>query len=323
MMDEAFELRMVRYLSGEAIGEEKAAFEQELAADDTLRAKFEEYERVWLLAPAPVGSQWDTDKAWNKFSQQQGVTSTPKESITRRLSWAVAAAMVIALGAAVFLWNDNKSVTYTYAALPDHKITLEDGSDIHLNKNAEISVYSFSKKSRRVKLEGEAFFNVASNPQKPFIVLSGESETEVVGTSFNIEEKNGEASIYVVHGKVIFRSKNDASRAIALTAGEAAMYKSGKVERIINPSPNISAWQSHQLSFINMPVGDIVSDISKYFGREIIIENEASKNCRTTITRAKDPKLESILQAVALSFDAILVMEGEKCILRGGKDCNK
>jgi transmembrane sensor len=202
-------------------------------------------------------------------------------------------------------------------------IQLKDGSKIYLNKNAEVTVYPFSSSKRQVELKGEAFFEIASDPSRPFTVSSGETKTEVIGTSFNIRQSSGQTLIFVNSGRVIFSAAGDTQKAAALHEGEAAIYKDGNVELVANPSPNINAWRTNHLRFVKMPLSSVVEDVSVYFDQDIIIENEASKACPITIPIAfQKPEIKSVLRAVALSINAELFQEGNVYIIRGGKSCS-
>ncbi len=323
MMEDAIEVRMGKYLTGEATTQEKQAFERDLAADPNLHEQFLQFQHIWQQVPASPAAQWDTDAAWNSFSQRNiQASATPARRITIRLSWSVAAAVVIALGVAVFLFKPPAPVTYAFEESSTAPVSLADGSKVFLNENARITVFTFAKKNRRVILQGEAHFDVAPDAEKPFVVEAGSTLTEVVGTAFTIKETKDDTRIFVSQGKVIFKSKDDQELAIALTSGEAAFFKDGNLERIINPSPNSSAWQTNQLSFVNMPLSEVVADLSDYFKREIIVENAGIKTCRVTSPRFKEPKIEDVLNSVALIMGATIVMDGDKCIIRGGRNCD-
>ena len=84
------------------------------------------------------------------------------------------------------------------------------------------------------------------------------------------------------------------------------------------------SWYSRELSFVkNMPLSDIISDIATYFGREISFDNDKVKNCRVTIPLSfKEPEFESVLRAVVAPVSADYVMDGNKCIIKGGVHCN-
>ena len=319
-MKESIEVRISRYLAGEADAMERAALEKEMESDPALQEQFQLLETIWRNSRSETTMSWDAEKGWQGFLDRTNyVTPGKRINRTRRLSWAVAAALVLALGAAVFLWIDQKPVEYAYSPENHSPLVLVDGTRVYLNENASINVYNFKRKARIVELKGEAYFEVASNINKPFIVKAAESITEVAGTSFNIDATTPEITIYVTSGKVIFRSSEKETATIALASGEAAVLKDRDVQRIVNPSPNMHAWHTKELSFQNMPLSTVIADVSAYFNQDISIENDAVKNCRISIPRAfKEPEINSILKAVALSVNGELVIDGKKCIIRGG-----
>lgn len=325
MMNEAIEMRFGRYLAGEAGIEEREALEKEMESNPGLREQFLLYQKIWQKGHIGHSLDWDVDSAWNKFTTDHSIELPQRsKNRTRSLSWAVAAAVVLALGAAVYLWMDSKTVTYAYGQEKTDPLVLADGSKIYFNESSSLKVHSFNKKKRIVELEGEAYFEVAPNPNKPFIVVAGNTLTEVVGTEFNIHQTDDQVTIFVNSGKVIFSSGKHENLAIALTSGEAAVFENEDIQRIPNPSPNIHSWHSRELSFNkNMPFSDIIADISTYFGREISFENENVKKCRVTIPLSfKEPEFESILAAVAAPVSAEVSIVGDKCIIKGGINCD-
>ena len=323
-MEEKMEVRIGRYLSGEMTGHERERFEQEMAQDQALKALVESGKRIWQLPTTEDSSNWDVDAAWNRFSvrTQQTVENTQKP--TRRITlWAIAASAVLLIGVYGLFFRSGSPVVYAYQEGNVEPITLKDGSKIYLNKNAVVTVSPFTNSKRKVELKGEAFFEVAGDPGRPFIVNCGETITEVIGTSFNIRQSTNETLILVSSGRVIFSTTDENQKAAALNAGEAAVYKNGKVELIANPSPNISSWRTNDLRFVKMPLSSAIEDISNYFDQDILIENEASKSCPINIPIGfKKPEINTVLKVVAATINAELVHEGNKFIIRGGRDCN-
>lgn len=319
MMDKTIEVRIGRYLSGEADHDERRVLELEMKSNPVLLDQFEAYQRIWQVSQSPAPAIWDVEGAWNRFSQQQITGQQPVSHYRlKKLSWAMAAMLVLALGASIFLWSRPSATTYAYDPENNQPIELSDGSVVYLNKNASIEVHPFGKKKRFVELKGEAYFDVQPDASKPFIVSAGSSLTEVVGTAFNLHESTQSVSIFVSKGKVIFSSGKEPTNAVALTSGEAARLENGSVRRIVNPSPNMHAWHSKELSFFNMPLSSVIEDVAAYFNQEITIENESIKSCRIYIPLFREPEIKSVLTAVAVFVNGDLAIEGEKCIIRGG-----
>jgi ferric-dicitrate binding protein FerR (iron transport regulator) len=105
---------------------------------------------------------------------------------------------------------------------------------------------------------------------------------------------------------------------LALTSGEAASFENNKMQRIVNPSPNTNAWHTHQLQFdTKMPLTEVVSDISEYFGKNVTIENADVMHCRISIPLPiKDPEIAKVLNSVALTINAKVMSDGEKFIIK-------
>lgn len=323
-MNENFEERVGKYLAGESNASENEALEALLLSDPALQKEFQALKRIWDSKVFSTETNWDTNRAWQKFSdtkQLRPAVQTSKNR-TRVLSWAVAAVLMLALGAAVFLWGSDRPVHYTYDESSEGLIVLTDGSKIYLNKGATLDVFSFKKSKRMVELNGEAFFEVSHDLQKPFIVKAGKTLTEVVGTSFNIHQQPEQISIFVRTGKVIFRIQKNEAKALALTSGEAALFENDKIQPVINPSPNIHSWHSKELHFREMPLDEVIADVEEYFGQKISIENELVKKCRVTFTLPfKNPQFDSVVQAIALSVNADVSMQNNNYILSGGNNC--
>ena len=321
-MEEMFEARIGRYLSGEMTENEINAFEQELATDQVLNNHYMEVQRLWLLVSGDTGTNWDVDSAFQQFTAAKAPTITVKKPVfhTYRVLWAAAAVILLIVGAYSVFYAEDAPITYAYNEGDIKPITLKDGSKIFLNKGSDVTIYPFTRKDRHVKLEGEAFFEISPDAKRPFTITSGNTLTEVVGTSFNIIESEGQTSIFVTSGKVIFSSIEDTKVAVALTAGEAATFEADKMQRIPNPSQNVNSWLTQQLRFgKKMPFSDVITDVSDYFDQDIVIENDAVKACSISISLPfKNPEIRSVLEAVAATVNAKVVYEGNKYIIRGG-----
>ncbi len=322
-MKQSIDARIGRYLSGEMTGNEREVFEQEISADENLKSVLQAATRIWDFQNGPKVLDWDVEAGWNRFSDSMQQSQPPRLITKRMLVWSVAAAAILMIGTYTLFFSNGVPVTYTFDQAGSDPVILKDGTKIYLNKGSEIVAYPFRGKTRRVELKGEAFFEVTPDPKRPFTIATAQTITEVVGTSFNIWESPEQTHIFVNSGKIIFSSQEDSTVAVALTEGEAAVFKDETMEIIANPSPNVNAWRTNQLRFVGMPLSGVVEDISAYFDEQhIIIENEASRNCRINVPLTfKKPEISSVLTAVAASINAKLIKEGDSYIIRGGRDC--
>ncbi len=322
-MKESIEARIGRYLAGEMDEQERAGFQNDLATDQALNEAYLGYERIWKTTPSAPADQWNTDLAWMNFEKQNLTTSTPVRSIRTKVAyWAIAASVLLAIGATFFFVLSPSSKSYLYTDAASSIIELKDGSKVHLNKGSGITVFPFNNKGRRVELSGEAFFEIAPDAKRPFTIACGKTETEVVGTSFDIKQWKDQVRLFVNTGKVIFRSSTDHETALALKAGEAAYYENNKMQMVPNPSPNSNAWHTGELRLYKLTMEQAVKDVSDYFGKNISIENRDVDTCGVSITLPfKNPEIENVLKAISKSIGAQLVQDNGKYIIRGGS-CN-
>lgn len=320
-MEETNEVRIGRFLSGAAGSEERLAFESELEINPALNHDFQVYMKIWENSHENLESNWDSEQAWQRFSN---ITLSPQSEIRtpRRfnLKWAAAAVVIISLASFLISWSNNKPVSYAFQTKDTNPLVLADGSKIYLNKGASVNVFPFKHDKRRVTLHGEAFFEVAPDPKRPFTVECGGTITEVVGTAFNVTQTDVNTRIFVERGKVIFKSMEKTKEVLALTAGEAAVFDEDKMQLIPNPSPNINAWHTQHLSFPkNMSLAEIIIDVSAYFNHPISLENVALKDCRISNTLIyNNPEINAVLKPLASFINGSVKIEGEKYIIVGG-----
>src|SRR5688572_19765465 len=205
MMDEL----LVKYLAEEATPPEQELVEEWVSSSEANRYYFQHFQLIWneskeLTVTAPI----DENKAWQKFQRR-----VKKEEGRNRPGWfgwwRIAAGILIIVGITWFTSSIlNKETTepeiLSIASVNEvKKDTLPDGSVATLNKHSVLTYpSSFKGKSRKVKLEGEAFFNVKSNKEKPFIIDVNDVQVKVVGTSFNVKSNNGVIEVIVETGIV-------------------------------------------------------------------------------------------------------------------------
>lgn len=159
-------------------------------------------------------------------------------------------------------------------------ISLADGTSIFLGPESRLTYpKKFDAATREVSIEGEAFFDVAKNPAKPFIVHTGDVSTKVLGTSFKVNaHKDLPLSVSLVTGKVELL-RNDKVLA-ALTPGKRIDYNaaSGAVELSDFHSEDIARWKEGQLIFRGNPFNEIRHSIERWYGVRITVENPAWEN---------------------------------------------
>ncbi|MDR6570517.1 FecR family protein [Chitinophaga ginsengisegetis] len=221
--------------------------------------------------------------------------------------WRRAAAAVLLLagaGAAWYLLNPHPRVTWTiYATRTGERKTihLNDGSVVMLNAGTTIRIPDNLSKERKLDLvDGEAFFDVKTNPDVPFIVESGPLQTTVLGTSFNIAAYKGvhTLSIGVISGKVSISGKT--SPAHILEQNQELVYNRSNGQIKVAPADEqLPGWKEGKLVFNDVTFHDMAVLMEKNFGITITTTQEHVRITRYTTELPTDMEPEKAAQVLA------------------------
>lgn len=184
-----------------------------------------------------------------------------------------------------------------------YQLTLEDGTVVQVNAASELSFPThFKKHLRQVRLQGEGYFRVKSNPQSPFYVLLGTLNVQVTGTTFNIRAYEAEKNIRItlVEGSVNVR---EGQKVLAtLSPGEQFTYQKTTGEYNTTQA-NISAitgWTEDKFVFRNEPIGTIMAELSRWYNVEISVSEDIQDIRYSGILSRKQP-LTDILNILQLT----------------------
>lgn len=214
--------------------------------------------------------------------------------------FAAAAALVamVAVGAllAVHAWRGDD--TFATGTGEQRRIVLEDGSTVDLNTRSSVNV-RFNAAVRQIELtEGEAYFSVAKDAQRPFLVTTGNAVVRAVGTQFNVYRQQTRAVVTVLEGKVAVIANDDVSSAerllmgsgseprasvapaqIEISAGEEVAVDLDRHAKAITPRPAVTnthtatAWRQRRLIFENQSLAEVASEFNRYNRRQFIVED--------------------------------------------------
>jgi transmembrane sensor len=155
-------------------------------------------------------------------------------------------------------------------------IALDDGSRVELNARTALSV-DFRNDERRVKLaHGEAWFSVAKNPARPFVVETAAGVVRVTGTEFNVRVAHAERlEVTVLAGTVHVRASGDATTDKAVTPDREAVISGGQVTVRALPegaAQDSVAWRQGQTVFDNTPLSEAIERFAAYHARTITVD---------------------------------------------------
>ncbi len=260
-------------LSGEKSGNEELV--NRFAADDINKTG-----DMWReLGNMSHEKEIDVDGAWKKVSSR---INENRFQIMRSSYLRIAAAALIILGigsVSLYLINTrylSKKVSVATSIDEKNKVVnLPDGSKISLNRNSELSYReNYGKRNRNVKLTGEAFFEIAPDAAKPFIIDAGKADVKVIGTSFNVitNNNNSAVEVFVATGKVILSDKSG-SKSLSLDPGFVGNMNSETSAKAINNDPNYLAWNTGRLVYTGQKLDVVFKDLRRVYNMNIVTDD--------------------------------------------------
>src|SRR5690606_39189801 len=131
------------------------------------------------------------------------------------------------------------------------ELTLADGSIVWLNSNSKLYYPDEFGSERKVYLEGEAYFEIKPDPNKPFRIITGKGVTEVLGTAFNLNSTGDKVTITVMEGMVAMYPEKQSEKKIILEKGESGFFHQAENElsKILMDDPNFLAWKTGIVRF--------------------------------------------------------------------------
>jgi ferric-dicitrate binding protein FerR (iron transport regulator) len=221
---------------------------------------------------------WVTDQAWKNLHKRfEQDNLLPVEAVSRRTIMqpfakkAICAAVLLCLMVSVFTWLYNKNTPETELLTlhngkgePTLITTFEDGSVVYMSQQTSLEYPTrFAEDKRKVFLQGNAFFEVNSNWERPFIIDTKSALIEVKGTAFNIQSPDeARFSLSVRHGEVKVTSKKDGKN-VRVNAGETATLHSDVLQTLqISDFDFFDEYLTH-VSFKDQSLSDIVRIINE------------------------------------------------------------
>ena len=310
---------LVKYAEGSATETERQQVENWLAASAANRSAYIEYLQIWYHSEA--SSAIDTLNVEEDLSAIKAKASFPEKQKLRPLRiWRIAAVILLLIGVSV-LWMYLKMPVEPSFLLAENpsgsqplEIQLNDGTTVTLNASSTLEYpATFTTNTRNVVLNGEAFFDVAPNPAKAFVIQTGQTEVKVLGTQFNLRAfaDDARSELTVIEGKVLFAEKNNKANQLILTANQQAIFEtaSKQMTRQEGINLNTTSWQTGILAFENSGLEAVIADLNRHYSVDIQLPANLppSEACRLT-TQFQNQDLESVLD----ELNVILGMEYEK-----------
>ncbi|WP_172676710.1 FecR family protein [Marinagarivorans algicola] len=288
------------------------AFLKWINASTKHQQAYQKMKEAWQLT-----SQLDQIPEFIHEVDQHCTRHTVSQSYTHLL--ALTACLLLIVGALSLNYlpapYEPQLQSFSTAVGETKRITLEDGSTLSLNTDTQIDI-RFTAKQRYLKLvKGEALFNVASNPNRPFIVNTGDGRVHAVGTAFNIKKQAHTTAVTITEGVVLIET-NGINHSMQVTANHHVTLEPYHTP-VVNDA-NIThqlAWQNQQLIYSQAPLKQVIEDLNRYLTTPVSLtpvstfDKEMINGLKVDGTlNVNDP--EEALAALLASFNLELVHHG-------------
>ena len=321
-----------KYLSGEMSSEEKLNFEKLMASNPEyakiVAASNKDLELIKDVNE--IQQQFKVDSAWTNVRSKvnEPKLGDPKKTIrlfssqnARRLI-QIAAVFVVTIGlglSSYYIYTDKlvpyKSITSELYE-SGKTITLADGSTIVLNGKSSLTYpRTFSSNERRVKLIGEAFFDIAKNPTKPFIISVEKAEIKVLGTSFNVNASTDKVEVLVETGKVKLSLAKEPNKAILLKKGDFGVASENFLKKAAQNDENYLSWKTQLMVFKAMSLHNVAKVINRTYQVNIQFSDSAIQKLPIT-TKFKQTPLDEVLESLCLPHNLCYEKSGTRIIIK-------
>ena len=286
-----------------------------------------------------MGSQFDSDRSEADVNAVRALVSTRRklgmDTDRRPVYWLAVAVMALLLAIPTSLsigykmHKDPAPVAWQELTVPisdTREVQLPDGTRLVLNAGSRATwPEAFDGDKREIFLDGEVIASVAKDSQRPFIIHSGEADVKVHGTTFDLKSYRDATMLEVVllEGSVSLElPSQEGRREVRLTPGDIVQFDrhSGSVSMGQVVPENFKTFADNRsFSFINTPLEDIASDLSRTFGTPIVVADSkvASQRFLAFFTNGED--LDQILGLLARNGNLRVVRSDGKVYLYGKK----
>jgi ferric-dicitrate binding protein FerR (iron transport regulator) len=309
----------------EATPDEQLLVREWLQADAANRKYYEHFKTIWDESKTLAANIiLDEKAAWQKFKgriqttkgEEQGA-KTVRLSFIRKLQVAAAVLLLVVGGwllystlhqpAAIAMMNKQ---TFLNTAVD----TLSDGSIITLNKHTVLSYpTAFKGKTRTVQLKGEAFFAVAHDKAKPFIVEADNVRIKVVGTAFNVKHYDSSVQIIVESGIV---QVSNTQQTVLLHKGEEVLIQNTNAvfRKSIVTDSLYNYYRTKEIICNKTPLPAVITTINEAYDTHIVLGDDAVKQLQLSTT-FKNEDLNTVISIIQQTFDLRVTQQGDSTIL--------
>ncbi len=203
----------------------------------------------------------------------------------------------------------------------EYHLVLSDGTNVWLNSETELHFpIHFKGNSRKVYLKGEAYFDVKTNPDKPFIVNTAAGDVKVLGTAFDVEVYDTTTMVATLERGAISYVHGALSE-IVLRPGEQLTYKTGSNQpRVSKVNTRLyTAWKDHLFCFEEQRLSEIMTILARWYDLKVRFDSEELKNVELSGTLDKYSDVSPLLNLFELGTNVKFEIEGNVVTVKKAK----
>lgn len=303
---------LIAYLKGELGTEQTAAVEAWYEASEENRKKLGEiYYILYVNDRINDTADIDVEKALRQVKSRMLGRRAPLRRIVVRLA-AAAAALLIVGTAGLMTFSFAKRMAQPVTVYTDlgerSQAVLPDGTKVWLNSSSRIEYATtlFSRK-RRVKMEGEAYFEVEHDPHAPFIVSTNGLDIEVLGTRFNVRNDESEHRVTTVllEGAVRASAEEDKNSAVRLRPAQQLVFDTRTHDMQLSDCPtaeNSIVWIDGRFHFEHQTFAEIVGELNRYYNVEIRFLDDSLREMRFSGDFSVQDGIYHIMSVLQLTY---------------------
>ncbi|MBO9708020.1 MAG: FecR family protein [Caulobacter sp.] len=290
----------------------------------TVSAKTMAEFRQWRTHPDNHDAFREIADVWTKAgeaSDQPGVQAAlaaalaapkPRRQMGLRAGFGVATAALAASLCSYFVWTALAAPVYDTQVGEQRLVKLSDGSSVRLDTNTRLTV-RYTGAKRQIRLDrGQAFFDVAHDPARPFLVTTDQATVRAVGTRFSVREDGRDTRVTLVQGRVEVRQGAVAPHYLSPGEQIVASTSLGPVSKV--DSEVATSWTTGRLVFHVVPLRQAVAEINRYSAKPVTLD--PAYNGAATVSGAFDnTNAEAMISAVAELRDLTVERQADGSIL--------
>ena len=201
----------------------------------------------------------------------------------------------------------------------EYKLVLSDGSSVHLNSESELQFPAvFSGDQRRVILQGEAFFSVAEDKERPFIVETRSVDVRVLGTEFNLNSYKEEKVIRttLISGEVEVTDRTNGKK-VVVSPGQQAEWQEGSLDVKQVDTSLYTSWREGQFFFVGLSLEKIMCQLQRWYDIDVYFADDKLREYHFAGVVDKRYSIEKILHIIEETTHLKISLEGKQVTIAG------